>query len=141
MSWLLVKTNKIREDRSTKTLVQLAGYTREVFGSHPDRRFVSGFTICGRLMCLWIFDRSGAYTSDNFDIHKELERLIMALAGYALMTDTELGMNTFIKCDRNGKYIIIQDTKIFLENKPIASRKAIVCRKTTCYRGEKAVRL
>jgi hypothetical protein len=40
------------EDRSTKALVQMAGYTREVFGSQPDRRFVPGFTICGSLMRL-----------------------------------------------------------------------------------------
>jgi hypothetical protein len=30
----------IREDWSVATLVQLAGYVREVFGSQPDRRFV-----------------------------------------------------------------------------------------------------
>jgi hypothetical protein len=62
------------EDRSTKTLVQLAGYAREVFGSQPDRRFVPGFTICGSLMRLWVFDRSGLYSSEKFDIHKEPER-------------------------------------------------------------------
>jgi hypothetical protein len=28
------------EDCSTKTLVQLSGYSREVFGSQPDRRIV-----------------------------------------------------------------------------------------------------
>jgi hypothetical protein len=50
------------EDRSIKTLVQLAGYRREVFGSQPERRFVPGFTICGSLMRLWVFDRSGPYT-------------------------------------------------------------------------------
>ncbi|KAE8441377.1 hypothetical protein EG329_005004 [Mollisiaceae sp. DMI_Dod_QoI] len=55
------------EDRSAKTLVQLAGYAREVFGSQPERRFVPGFTICGSLMRLWVFDRSGPYNSDKFD--------------------------------------------------------------------------
>ncbi|KAH7306159.1 hypothetical protein BKA65DRAFT_485858 [Rhexocercosporidium sp. MPI-PUGE-AT-0058] len=40
------------EDRSAKILVQLAGYTREVFGSQPERRFVPGFTICGSLIRL-----------------------------------------------------------------------------------------
>jgi hypothetical protein len=47
------------EDRSLKTLVQLAGYAREVFGSQPDRRFVPGFTICGSVMRLWVFDKEG----------------------------------------------------------------------------------
>lgn len=40
------------EDHSTKTLILLAGYAREVFGSQPDRRFVPGFTICGSAMRL-----------------------------------------------------------------------------------------
>ncbi|PQE15173.1 serine threonine- kinase Sgk2 protein [Rutstroemia sp. NJR-2017a BBW] len=57
------------EDRSTKTLVQLAGYTREVFGSQPGRRFVPGFTICRSMMRLWVFDRSGSYNSEKFDIY------------------------------------------------------------------------
>jgi hypothetical protein len=125
------------EDRSIKTLVQLAWYVREVFGSQPDRRFVPGFTICGSLMRLWVFDRSGPYSSEKFDIHKEPERFIKVIASYALMTDAELGLNTFIKRDGNGKYIVTRDVRISLEDKPIASTKAIVCRGTTCYRGRR----
>jgi hypothetical protein len=53
------------EDRSIKTLVQLAGYVREVFGSQPERRFVPGFTICGSIMRLWMVDRSGAYSQGS----------------------------------------------------------------------------
>lgn len=125
------------EDRSTKTLVQLAGYAREVFGSQSERRFIPGFTICGSIMRLWVFDRSGLYNSEKFDIHKEPMRFVKVITGYALMTDADLGLNTFIK--RNGpmKYIITGDLKIDLEDQPIASTKAIVCRGTTCYRGKK----
>jgi hypothetical protein len=59
------------QDSSVATLKQLAGYAREVFVSQPDRRFDPGFTICGSVMRLWVFDRSGAYSSsfvntDNF---------------------------------------------------------------------------
>ncbi|PQE09263.1 serine threonine- kinase Sgk2 protein [Rutstroemia sp. NJR-2017a BBW] len=126
------------EDGSTRTMVQLAGYAREVFGSQPERRFVPGFTICGSMMRLWVFDRSGSYNSEKFDIHKEPERFIRVIAGYALMTDAELGLNTFVKHDGNGKYIVARDVKISLEDKPIASTEAIVCRGTTCYRGRKS---
>jgi Fungal protein kinase len=125
------------EDRSIKTLVQLAGYVREVFGSQPGRRFVPGFTICGSIMRLWMVDRSGAYSSEKFDIHKEPERFVKVIAGYALMSDAELALNTFIKRDGNGKYIVARDVRISLEDKPIASTKAIVCRGTTCYRGRR----
>jgi hypothetical protein len=125
------------EDRSTKTLIQLAGYAREVFGSQPDRRFVPGFTICGSLMRLWVFDRSGPYNSEKFDIHMEPERFVRVIAGYALMTEPELGLNTFIKHDGNSKYIVVRGVRISQEDHPIASQKAIVCRGTTCYRGRR----
>ncbi|KAG9238033.1 hypothetical protein BJ875DRAFT_532559 [Amylocarpus encephaloides] len=111
-------------DRSTKTLVQLTGYAREVFRSQPDR-----------LMRLWVFDRSGIYSSKKFNIHEEPERFVKVITGYALMTDAELGLNTFIKRDSNSKYIVAQGVRISLEDKPIVSTKAIVCRGTTCYRG------
>jgi hypothetical protein len=114
------------QDSSIAKLTQLAGYAREVFVSQPDRRLIPGFTICGSVMRLWVFDRSGAYSSDKFDIHTEPERFVMALAGYALMTHAELGLNTFIKRDGTGKYILAQDAKICLEDKPIASTRAIV---------------
>ncbi|APA16230.1 hypothetical protein sscle_16g110000 [Sclerotinia sclerotiorum 1980 UF-70] len=100
------------DDGSTKTLVQLAGYAREVFGSQPERRFVPGFTICGSMMRLWVFDRSGLYNSEKFDAHKEPERFIRVIAGYALMTDAELGLNTFVKHDGNSKYIVAQDCAV-----------------------------
>lgn len=123
------------EDRGTETLVQLAGYAREVYGSQPDRRFVPGFTICGSLMRLWMFDRSGCYSSEKFDIHREPERFVTVMAGYALMTDAELGLNTYIHHDENGKHILARGVRILLEDKPIATQKAIVCRGTTCFRG------
>ena len=96
-----------------------------------------GFTICGSVMRLWVFDRSGSYSSRKFDIHEEPERFIKVTAGYALMTDEELGLNTFIKRNRNNKYLIAGEVKIYLEDTPIASQKAIVCRGTTCYRGRR----
>jgi hypothetical protein len=60
---------------------------------------------------------------------------VTVIAGYALMTDAELGLSTFIKHDGNARYIIARDMKISIEDRPIASTKAIVCRGTTCYRG------
>ena len=54
------------------------------------------------------------------------------------MTDAELGLNTFIKHDGNGKYIVARDLRISLEDKPITSTKAIVYWGTTCYRGRRS---
>ena len=126
------------EDRSAKTLVQLVGYAREVFGSQPERRFVPSFTICGSLMRLWVFDRSGPYNSEKFDIHKEPERFVKVLVGYTLTSDIELGLNTFIKRDGSSKYIVMPGARIALEDKPIASTKAIVCRGKTYYQEKRS---
>lgn len=86
-------------------------------------------------MRLWVFDRSGPYNSETFNIYKVPERFVKVLAGYAIMSDTELGLNTFIKSNSSSKYIVARDVRINLEDKPIASTKAIVCRGTVCYRG------
>jgi hypothetical protein len=85
-----------------------------------------------------VFDRSSPYNSKKFDIHKEPERFIRVITRYALITDAELGLNTFIKHDSNGKYIVVRDVRISLEDKPIASTKAIVCQGTTCYQGRRS---
>jgi hypothetical protein len=89
-------------------------------------------------MRLWVFDRSGPYNSEKFDIHKEPERFVKVLAGYAMMSDAELGLNTFIERDGSSKYVVVRDARVALEDKPIASTKAIVCRGTTCYRGRRS---
>ena len=64
-------------------------------------------------MRFWVFDRFGSYNSEKFDIHKEFKRFIMVIARYALITNAKLGLNTFIKRDRNSKYIVAGRIKIF----------------------------
>ena len=63
-------------------------------------------------MRLWVFDRSGPYNSEKFDIHQEPERFVKVLAGYAMMSDAELGLNTFIKRDGNDINIVTRDVRI-----------------------------
>jgi hypothetical protein len=72
LSVLVIKEHKRNpnEDGLIATLIQLAGYAHEVFRSQLDRRFASGFMICENLMRLWVFNRSGLYSSEKFDIHK-----------------------------------------------------------------------
>ncbi|KAI9852509.1 MAG: hypothetical protein M1824_001884 [Vezdaea acicularis] len=131
----VVKSNP-DDDGQQDTLLQLAGYAREVFGAQPSRRFTHGYTLCGSRMRLYLFDRSGTYSSPNFDIHGYPKHFVRVLAGYALMSDEELGLNTFIKRDNIGSHIMSHRSKIYLEDTPIASKNGIVCRGTTCYRGK-----
>jgi hypothetical protein len=122
-------------------LLQLGRYMRDVFATQPTRRFVHGFTLLGSTMELWVFDRSGPYSSGVFDIHKEPEQFIRAIAGYTMMSDEELGLDTFTSLNEKYRSItIIEDTtgkerRLQLEVDPIAYQRAIVCRGTSCFRA------
>ena len=60
-----------------------------------------------------------------------------------MMSDEELGMNTYIKEDEISKYIMFKgedkakEEKLYLEGRPIAFQRAIIYRGTTCYRAKK----
>lgn len=130
---------KASNDRKKDTLLQLGRYVRDVFSTQPTRRYVHAFTICGRVMEVWIFDRSGAY-SVAFDIHDQPERFIQVTAGYTMMSDEELGLDMFMGQNADGRFITLtQDgtgkpAKLLLEPSPITYQRAIVCRGTSCYR-------
>ncbi|KAI4219804.1 MAG: hypothetical protein L6R40_008711 [Gallowayella cf. fulva] len=92
-----------------KILLQLARYIRDAFTAQPTRRFIHGFVLHETTMELWVFDRSGPYSSGEFDIHKEPEKFIRAIAGYAMMDDEELGLDTFTELDDRGRFITISE--------------------------------
>ncbi|KAG6109042.1 hypothetical protein E4U31_007246 [Claviceps sp. LM219 group G6] len=88
----------------------------------------------------WIFDRSGAYSGTKFNIHKNPERFFRMLCGYVMMSDDELGLDTFTQ-HKDGKMVVTMPadickselTEIELHSEPIAHQRAIVCRATTCF--------
>jgi len=91
-------------------------------------------------MELWIFDRSGLYSSGPFGIHDNPQYFARALVGYATMVDDEMGLDTFI--ERGGvkrRYVTLDSTASdggemrVLLTKPMVCQRAIVCRGTTCY--------
>ena len=129
--------------KRNKEFLVFCGHAREVFASQPTRRFLHGFFIRGSMMELWAFDRSGSYGSEKFDIHKDPRRFIKVMAGYSMMSDEELGINTYIKQDEIGKHIVFkgddetEEEKLYLDDKPIAFQRAIICRGTTCYRAKR----
>ncbi|KAI0130780.1 serine/threonine-protein kinase Sgk2 [Daldinia grandis] len=126
--------------RFKQDLLQLTRYVRGVFADQPTRRFVHAFTFCASKMELWIFDRSGAYSSGVFDIHNEPDKFARAFIGYTTMNDDAMGLDTFIEREDGRRYVTLNDasdnqTKIRLDI-PMVRQKAIVCRGTTCYKTE-----
>ncbi|CAH0044867.1 unnamed protein product [Clonostachys solani] len=118
-------------------LLQLTRYVRGVFADQPTRRFVHGFTLCAFTMELWVFDRSGPYSSGSFDIHANPEKFARAIIVYATMDDDAMGRDTFIQRENGHRYIPVDDTngnqtRIRL-GRPMVRQKAVVCRGTTCF--------
>ncbi|KJZ68955.1 hypothetical protein HIM_11652 [Hirsutella minnesotensis 3608] len=118
-------------------LLQVTRHVRSVFSDQPTRRFVHAFTLCASIMELWVFDRSGLYSSGPFDVHTEPDKFARALVGYATMDDDAMGLDTFIERKDGFRYITLDDanggeSRIQLTS-PMMRQKAIVCRGTTCF--------
>ncbi|KAI1169293.1 serine/threonine-protein kinase Sgk2 [Nemania serpens] len=121
-------------------LIQLTRSVRGIFADQPTRRFVHAFTLCAFKMELWVFDRSGAYSSGLFDIHDEPDKFARAFIGYTTMDDDAMGLGTFIEREDGHRYVTLDDangkeTKVRLD-KAMVRQKAIVSRGTTCYKTQ-----
>ncbi|KAI0385818.1 hypothetical protein F5Y04DRAFT_291235 [Hypomontagnella monticulosa] len=57
------------------------------------RRFIWGFTLCGPIMRLWMFDRVGAIASAGFDINKDGEQFVKFILALHFMNNAEIGLN------------------------------------------------
>jgi hypothetical protein len=64
-----------------KELIWFCGHAREVFKYQPTRRFLHGSFIRGSMVEPWVLDRSGLYSCEKFDIHKDPKRFIRVMAG------------------------------------------------------------
>ncbi|KAG5951510.1 hypothetical protein E4U57_006870 [Claviceps arundinis] len=136
---LVVGVQKEAYDKSMMqaNLLRLARHVRGVFADQPTRRFVHAFSLYASKMELWVFDRSGPYSSGTFDIHDEPDKFARALVGYTTMDDDALGLDMVIERQDGHRYITLDDasgkeTRLRLD-KAINRRRAIVSRGTTCY--------
>ncbi|PGH35791.1 hypothetical protein GX50_01375 [[Emmonsia] crescens] len=129
-----------QEIRAKSTLLQIGRYVRDVFSAQPTRRFVHAFTVCGTKMEAWVFDRSGPYSSGILDIYQDAKRFFQVIVGYAMMSDEELGLDTFITQNAEGGKMITVETAeteaemvLQLDPAPLCFQQAIVCRGTSCF--------
>ncbi|KFX89502.1 hypothetical protein V490_06977 [Pseudogymnoascus sp. VKM F-3557] len=122
-------------------LLHLCRSAYQVFACQPTRLFLHGFYIRGSLIELWVFDRSGLYCSDVFDIESDVTQFLSVISSYQRMTDQELGKLGIIETDGGGSYIDLDSAekpslgKLYLESQPIACRERLVGTGTTCYRA------
>ncbi|SZF05742.1 unnamed protein product [Blumeria hordei] len=117
---------------------QLMRNVREMFYAQPLRRFVHGFCLHKNHLELWIVDRSDGYSSGEIDVINSQEKLVRALSSYMLMSDEELGLDSFIRYVGQHAYITIPEGDKPLEHievvpEPVARPVKIYSRGNTCY--------
>ncbi|OAA36457.1 serine/threonine-protein kinase Sgk2 [Metarhizium rileyi] len=137
---LVVGELKQSNQKDKSLWLQVGSAVRNVFASQPTRFFVHAFTLTGPEIETWIFDRSGPYSGAIFDIHEKPEKFIRVLCAYLMMSDKELGLDTFTEAKSNKLFITIpvnthgkKQRQLELDPNPIAYQRAIVCRGTSCF--------
>ncbi|KAI1310400.1 FunK1 protein kinase [Xylaria venustula] len=107
----------------------------------PTRLFLHGFYILDFSTELWVFDRSGLYCSNVFDVQKDFIQFLSIILTYPRMTDEEIGMCSNFTTDEGGSYVGFDNgampslEKLYLERYPFVSRECLVGTGTTCYRA------
>lgn len=117
-------------------ILRFCEQAQQVFKVQSARCFVHGFLVHGTTLELWVFDRSGAYSSEKFNLAQRPDLLVQTLAGYTLMSDEEVGFNTFVKrlAPGSNSYVTFHPYDVFhLRPKLIASADYIVGPGTTCF--------
>ncbi|OAA80189.1 serine/threonine-protein kinase Sgk2 [Akanthomyces lecanii RCEF 1005] len=125
------KTTEI-PDHFRSVFSQMSRYVRNIYAAQPTRACVHAFTIQGFTLELWVFDRSGAYSSGRLNIHEHPQALARALVGYATMN---MGNLEIFKEDANiGKYITLNDVDDS-SSRQIQIKEQIFCKSAITGRG------
>jgi hypothetical protein len=119
----------------------------EAFLNTPSRLFLHGFHIFGSRIQFWVFDRTGLYGSECFEMHEEPERMVSIFNHYANMSDVQVGVNPLVHKDNTAWYVTLQSdqddenpetaTRLYLDGDPIADPDQIASRGPICYRARR----
>ncbi|GAP86527.1 putative serine threonine-protein kinase Sgk2 [Rosellinia necatrix] len=127
-----------KEDTESQARLDAGRYAREVFTAQPTRRFVLAFTLCGRWMRLWEFDRLGGIASTRFDVHQEGRLFVSIILGFLWMDDKSLGFDPTVIKSENQQYINIErdgTTERLIIDSLIRRTPGVVGRAATCWKA------
>jgi hypothetical protein len=102
---------------SGKSIKKLAHRARLIFGEQPDRRHVLAFSIREDTLFYVLFNRSGAFASDEFNVHDYPERFIRVVVGMmfagreAIGFDPSMKLTVFDKTEPFEPYTEVEKTK------------------------------
>ncbi|CAD6503667.1 BgTH12-03326 [Blumeria graminis f. sp. triticale] len=132
-------TKKDSSDQRHEKFYQLSRLALQVFYTQPLRHFVHGFTAFESNFELWVFNRSGAYSSGLFTLKEDKEKFVRAICSYLLMSDQELGIDSSIQKVNGRSTVSIHDEnhkkarKFDINPNPFFMAGTIVTRGTTCF--------
>jgi hypothetical protein len=127
-------------DRPSEARLDLGRYAREVFAAQGTRRFVLGFTLCGSLMRVWVFDRLGGIASEQFDINKDGLRFVSTVLGFLWMSEEQLGFDPTIVTANSQRFIEIKRdgrTERLILDELMKPARCIAGRATTCWKAHR----
>ncbi|KAG6171095.1 hypothetical protein E4U11_001192 [Claviceps purpurea] len=125
-------------DSASEVWHDLAMCAGKMLLAQATRRFVVGFTICGTLMRVWVFDRLGGIASEQIDVNKEPVQFIEVMLGFLWMSEEDLGFDPTIKIidgepsieiERNGRSECIVIDGLIIRS------CCMVGRATTCWKA------
>ena len=125
-----------------ESLLPFFSRVQQVFAQQPTRRFLHAFMISGSMLELWVVDRSGAFSSGILSLEEAPDLLGRVLTTYAIMDDTDLGLNSFLLYDavlECGPRVMFDSlSSFYLRPIPIAVSDYIVGPGTTCYAASRS---
>ncbi|KAG6057006.1 hypothetical protein E4U32_005426, partial [Claviceps aff. humidiphila group G2b] len=84
-------------DEAQETRLALARNAQDMLKAQSLRRFFLGFTLCGPLMRVWLFDRLGGIASEQININTDPLQFIKVILGFLWMSEEDLGFDSSIK--------------------------------------------
>ena len=134
-----LKSNPSADIRSESWL-DIGRYAREVLAAQDTRRFVLGFTICGSLMRVWMFDRLGGVASEQFDVNDDGLRLVSTILGFLWISEEDLGFDPTIMTAGDQRFIEIErngSTERLIIDEVMRRARCIAGRATTCWKAHR----
>ncbi|RMJ01691.1 hypothetical protein CDV36_015615 [Fusarium kuroshium] len=125
-------------DKASEAWLDLGRYAREVLAAQDTRRFVLGFTICGALMRVWMFDRLGGIASEQFNINDDGLQFVSTILGFFWMSEEQLGFDPTIATANRERFIEIHrngSTERIIIDKVMQRACCIAGRATTCWKA------
>lgn len=86
--------------------MDIAWSAKAVITADDERRFVLGFTLCGNIMRVWLFDRLGGLASDPINIDEDGVRFVATLLSILRMDSEQLGFDPTIRRTETGERFI-----------------------------------